>query len=103
LTDAEPGAAEPGAAGAGAAEPGGAEEPTGPFQEAVLEVIGAVRAALDLVEDLVRHPPEAASGSGLAELASGLATELVRTVQPWLGGAAPEPAPGGADGDEHPA
>jgi hypothetical protein len=66
------------------------------LQAAALEMIAALRSALDLAEDLVKDPPLAAAGNGLAVLLA----QALQSVQPLLGGERrygsgedPQPAP----------
>ncbi len=61
------------------------------LQSAALEMIAALRSALDLAEDLVRDPPLAAAGNGLASMLA----QALQGVQPLLGGDRRDGAPEG--------
>jgi hypothetical protein len=52
------------------------------LQSAALEMIAALRATLDVAEDLVRDPSVVAAGGTLA----GVVTRVFEAVEPLLGG-----------------
>jgi hypothetical protein len=67
------------------------------LQSAAMEVIAALRATLDLAEDVLRDPGLVAAGAAAGDTVSGLLTRLFEAVEPIINPPRP-PRPGGGNG-----